>query len=35
MVDGGAIPELYVGDKPNPNTPLTSAQAMYIVAVQP
>lgn len=34
MVDGGAIPELYVGDKPNPNTPLTWAQAMYIVAVQ-
>lgn len=29
-----AIPELYTGGRPNPNTPLGWAQAMYIIGVQ-
>jgi len=34
MTGGYAIPELYVDGKPNPNTPLGWAQAMYIIGVQ-
>jgi len=34
MTDGYVIPELYTDGRPNPNTPLGWAQAMYIIAVQ-